>query len=76
MGHEASAVVLLIKNYAQTVCGTRPGTTLASWELFSNLPEFFLLDVSVRALFRVCFFETGVLWACLALFDLRVFPCG
>src|SRR3989442_12922854 len=36
----------------KTVCDTRPGTTLASWELFSILPEFFLLDVSVRALFR------------------------
>ncbi len=58
----------------KTVLDTRPATTLALREFLGNLPEFFLMGVSVRALFWVCFFETGVLWACLVLFRSLCFP--
>src|SRR5437660_4873541 len=49
----------------KTVCDARPGTTLALWELLCTLPEFFLMVVSVGALFR--FFSSrrayyGLVW--------------
>jgi len=42
------------------------GATLASRELLSNLPEFFLRGVSVRALFGFVFLRRayyGLVWA-------------
>jgi len=64
------------KKLCYKLCVMLGGTTLASREFLSNLPEFFPWPVSVRAAFGACFFEMGVLWACLGFFDLRVFACG
>ena len=61
-----------IKNYA-TGCVSYSGeTTLATRELFTCPRKFFPRGVSVRALFRVCFFETNALWTCPA-FSISVF---
>src|SRR5712664_1525488 len=56
----------------QAVCHTPVKPLPRHGNSFSCPSKFFLRGVSVRALFRVCFFETNVLWACPA-FSIPVF---
>jgi hypothetical protein len=50
MGHEASGCCAVDKKLCYRLCVILCGTALASWELLSNLPEFFFWGVFLSGL--------------------------